>query len=155
MAEAFVLDVQARQKSGTNAAKQLRKKGLVPAVIYGHKEATASLAVPNDVLVKAIRHGVRIFDVTVAGAMQKALWRQWPNPPNRKSSDVSRARKKRKKRRSKRGIADCGSHFRDYVAYETGRRPWQSWQTLRRHSPQRRFRGGQYARGSARRRQLS
>ena len=28
-------------KRGTNAAKQMRKKGLVPAVIYGHKEATA------------------------------------------------------------------------------------------------------------------
>lgn len=79
MAEIFVLEVQERKTSGTNAAKQLRKKGLVPAVIYGHKEATASLAVPGDVLDKAIRQGVRIFDVTVGGAMQKALLRdvQW------------------------------------------------------------------------------
>ena len=79
MAEAFVLDVQDRAKHGTNAAKQLRKKGLVPAVIYGHGEGTASLSVPGDVLYKAIRQGVRIFDVTVNGAMQKALLRdvQW------------------------------------------------------------------------------
>lgn len=79
MAEIFVLEVQERKSSGTHAAKQLRKKGLVPAVIYGHKEETASLAVPGDVLYKAIRQGVRIFDVTVGGAMQKALLRdvQW------------------------------------------------------------------------------
>jgi large subunit ribosomal protein L25 len=79
MAEAFVLDVQQRTKHGTNATKQLRKTGLIPAVIYGHGEGTASLSVPGDVLHKAIRQGVRIFDVTVNGAMQKALLRevQW------------------------------------------------------------------------------
>jgi large subunit ribosomal protein L25 len=79
MAEAFVLDVQDRKSLGTNAAKQLRKQGLVPAVIYGHGEETASLSVPGDVLHKAIRQGIRIFDVTVSGAVQKALLRdvQW------------------------------------------------------------------------------
>ncbi len=79
MAEAFVLDVKDRKLVGTNASKQLRKQGLVPAVIYGHGEATASLAVPGDTLAKAIRHGVRIYDVTCNGAMQKALLRdiQW------------------------------------------------------------------------------
>ena len=52
---------------------------MVPAVIYGHGEATASLSVPGDTLSKAIRHGVRIYDVTMNGAMQKALLReiQW------------------------------------------------------------------------------
>jgi large subunit ribosomal protein L25 len=79
MAEAFVLDVQDRKKSGTNAAKQLRKQGLIPAVIYGHGEATASLSVPGDTLAKAIRHGVRIYDVKLGAAVQKALLReiQW------------------------------------------------------------------------------
>lgn len=79
MAETFVLEVQSRTSSGTNAAKQLRKKGLVPAVIYGHGEKTDSLSVPGDALHKAIRHGVRIYDVSLQGAVQKALLRdiQW------------------------------------------------------------------------------
>ncbi|MBI2805586.1 MAG: 50S ribosomal protein L25 [Planctomycetes bacterium] len=79
MAVAYVLEVQERSKSGTNAAKQVRKKGLVPAVIYGKGEVTESLSVPADLLNKAIRQGVRIFDVTKGGAMQKALLRevQW------------------------------------------------------------------------------
>jgi large subunit ribosomal protein L25 len=79
MAEVFVLTVQERKSHGSNAAKQLRKQGLVPAVIYGHGEATASLSVAGETLLKAIRHGVRIFDVTLNGAIQKALLRdvQW------------------------------------------------------------------------------
>jgi len=79
MAEAFILDVQERTKSGTNAAKQIRKKGLVPAVMYGHGEATKSVSVPGDALYKAIRHGVRIFDVKLGGNVQKTLLReiQW------------------------------------------------------------------------------
>jgi large subunit ribosomal protein L25 len=79
MAEVFVLEVEDRTKSGTNAAKQLRKKGLVPAVMYGHGEETAVLSVPGDALFKAIRHGVRIFDVKHKGGTQKTLLRdvQW------------------------------------------------------------------------------
>ncbi|MBI1832931.1 MAG: 50S ribosomal protein L25 [Planctomycetes bacterium] len=79
MAQVFVLDVQERKTRGTNAAKQLRKQGLVPAVIYGHGEATTSLSVPGISLYKAIRQGVRIFDVALNGATQKALLRdvQW------------------------------------------------------------------------------
>jgi large subunit ribosomal protein L25 len=79
MADVFVLEVQERKKSGTNAAKQVRKQGLVPAVIYGHGEATASLSVPGEALYKAIRQGVRIFDVKLGSAMQKTLLRdvQW------------------------------------------------------------------------------
>ena len=82
MAEQFTLEVEDRTKSGTNAAKQLRKKGLVPAVMYGHGEATAVLSVPGDLLYKAIRHGVRIFDVKHKGAVQKTLLRdvQWDPP---------------------------------------------------------------------------
>jgi large subunit ribosomal protein L25 len=79
VAEVFVLEVQAREKAGTNAAKQIRKQGLVPAVIYGHKEATTALSVPSEALYKAVRHGVRIFDVSLKGNVQKALLRdlQW------------------------------------------------------------------------------
>jgi large subunit ribosomal protein L25 len=79
MAEVFALTVQERKTHGSNAAKQLRKQGLIPAVIYGHGEATASLSVAGETLLKAIRHGVRIFDVTLNGAIQKALLRdvQW------------------------------------------------------------------------------
>lgn len=79
MAEAFILEATERTKAGTNAAKQLRKTGLVPAVMYGHGEATAVLSIPGEALYKAIRMGVRIFDVKSPAGVQKTLLRdiQW------------------------------------------------------------------------------
>lgn len=73
MADTVVLDVQERQKVGTNASRRLRKTGFVPAVIYGHEEKTVSLAVPGDSLNKAIRHGVRVYDVKLKDLTQKVL----------------------------------------------------------------------------------
>jgi large subunit ribosomal protein L25 len=47
--------------------------------VYGHKEATVSVALPGDELAKAIRHGVRVLDLQADGKTEKALIRdvQW------------------------------------------------------------------------------
>jgi large subunit ribosomal protein L25 len=79
MAESVVLVTQPRQGRGSQAARQLRRKGLVPAVLYGHKEETLSVALPADEVEKAIRHGVRVVDLKADGKEGKALIRdvQW------------------------------------------------------------------------------
>ena len=79
MAETVELDAKERASHGTRHARKLRKQGLVPAVVYGHGEATASLTIPADLLAKAIRHGVRVVDLKQASGVQKALIRevQW------------------------------------------------------------------------------
>ncbi len=79
MADTFVLPSQARPKLGSNASKQVRKKGLTPAVMYGHGEGSTSISVNALDLAKAVRQGVRVFDVTLEGATQKTLLRdlQW------------------------------------------------------------------------------
>jgi large subunit ribosomal protein L25 len=79
MADTVVLEVQERTKHGTNASRQLRKTGAVPGVIYGHEEATIPLSVPGDALYKAVRHGVRVYDVKLKSSTQKVLLRdvQW------------------------------------------------------------------------------
>jgi large subunit ribosomal protein L25 len=57
----------------------MRRKGLVPAVLYGHKEETLSIALPADEVAKAIRHGVRVVDLQAGGKEEKAFIRdvQW------------------------------------------------------------------------------
>jgi large subunit ribosomal protein L25 len=79
MAESVVLETQPRQGRGTHAARRLRREGLVPAVVYGHKEATVAVALPAEELTKAIRHGARVVDLKQGGGVQKALIRdvQW------------------------------------------------------------------------------
>lgn len=79
MAEAVVLTAQDRTQHGTHVARRLRKNGKIPAVLYGHKEATVPLSLSRDELYKAVRHGVRLVDVKQGDKMEKALIRevQW------------------------------------------------------------------------------
>jgi large subunit ribosomal protein L25 len=79
MVESLAMETQPRGGRGTRAARRLRKQGLVPAVVYGHKEATLSVVLATDEIQKAIRHGVRVVDLKAGGKVEKALIRdvQW------------------------------------------------------------------------------
>jgi large subunit ribosomal protein L25 len=79
MAESLVLETQPREGRGSQAARQLRRKGLVPAVVYGHKEPTVAIALPLETIDNAIRRGVRVVDLRTDGKDQKAFIKevQW------------------------------------------------------------------------------
>jgi len=79
MADAIVLVTQKREGRGTQAARRLRRQGLIPAVVYGHKEDAVSIALPQDELEKLIRHGTHVVDLQTDGNLQKALIKevQW------------------------------------------------------------------------------
>jgi large subunit ribosomal protein L25 len=81
MAESVTLVVEARQGRGSRKAQKLRAgtPPQVPGVVYGHKEATVSIAIPADALSSAIRHGARVVDLELGGKTEKALIRelQW------------------------------------------------------------------------------
>lgn len=77
--ESPTFTVQPREGRGSQAARRLRRQGLVPAVVYGHKEATLSVTLSTDELHKAIRHGVRVVDLKVDGKTETVFIRdvQW------------------------------------------------------------------------------
>jgi large subunit ribosomal protein L25 len=79
MAESIELAAEVRSNRGTREARRLRDRGFIPGVIYGHKEATVSLALSAEALENAIRHGARVVDLKSEGSVQKALIRdlQW------------------------------------------------------------------------------
>jgi len=79
MAETIEFVTQPRQPHGSREARRLRRRGLLPAVLYGHKEETLSVTLPRDEVEKAIRHGVRVLDISAGGQVEKALIRevQW------------------------------------------------------------------------------
>ena len=79
MADTLKLVTQPRQARGSQGARKLRRKGLVPAVVYGLKETNANVMLPKDDLQRAIRHGVRVLDLETDGKAQKVLIRevQW------------------------------------------------------------------------------
>jgi len=73
MAETISLPAQPRQDQGTSAARKLRKQGRVPAVLYGHKEATVAITVGAEELSTALRHGARAVAVQLDGKTEQAL----------------------------------------------------------------------------------
>jgi large subunit ribosomal protein L25 len=79
MAESVILTAKSRNTQGTHEARRMRRSGLIPGVVYGHKEATIPVTVQRDDLFKVIRHGVRVVDLQADGKTEKALIRevQW------------------------------------------------------------------------------
>src|SRR5438105_5987120 len=80
MAETVKLKAEPRQGSGSRAAEKLRKKGLVPGIVYGHKEAAVSVAVSAEELDRAIRvQHARVLDLQLDGKKETVLIRelQW------------------------------------------------------------------------------
>jgi large subunit ribosomal protein L25 len=73
MAESVVLQTQPRQGRGTQAARRLRRQGLIPAVVYGHKQATIAVALNGEEFSSAVRHGQRVVDLKLDGATERAL----------------------------------------------------------------------------------
>jgi len=79
MAEVLKLVTQPREGRGSQRAKRLRQKGLVPAVVYGHKKGTVAIALPGEELFKAVRAGAHIVNLQTGSETQTALIKetQW------------------------------------------------------------------------------
>lgn len=79
MAETMKFVAEPRSGRGSQESRRQRKKGHLPAVLYGHKEETLSLSLPLIEVEKAIRHGVRVVDLQAGGKEEKALIKetQW------------------------------------------------------------------------------
>jgi large subunit ribosomal protein L25 len=79
MSETQTLATQPRDKFGGHANRHLRKTGQLPAVLYGHKEATVALSISQEALVKALKSGGRVVHLAANGTTEQALIKevQW------------------------------------------------------------------------------
>src|SRR5207302_8228485 len=73
MAQAAQVSAKPRSELGSRANKRLRDGGLVPGVIYGHKEAVVPVTLPKKELVNHINKGAHLFDLSVDGKSEKVL----------------------------------------------------------------------------------
>src|SRR6476646_6159080 len=67
------LTAQPRPEVGSRANKRLRDRGLVPGVVYGHKEAVVPVTLQKKELVGHLNHGAHVFDLALDGKSQKVL----------------------------------------------------------------------------------
>lgn len=68
-----VLKATKREEIGSHRAKRLRAAGMVPCVVYGHGQETQSLSLQEQEVMLAIKHGDRLLELDLEGAMQNVL----------------------------------------------------------------------------------
>lgn len=61
------LTAEPRDKTGSGASKRLRRDGKIPAVLYGHGEATVHLAVPLAAAQELVFGHAQMVDLDIAG----------------------------------------------------------------------------------------
>ncbi len=74
MAELYTLEAKQRAELGSANCRRLRRRGLVPAVLYGKKIANVHLALDAAAFDAALRHHSRILDLKLPdGRVEKAI----------------------------------------------------------------------------------
>ena len=72
----YKLDVTSRQETRSKAAKALRKKGMIPGVLYFSGEDNVNISVEKSVLFHAMQSGQRIFEIDQDGESQYTMIKQ-------------------------------------------------------------------------------
>lgn len=73
MATSVTVTAQHRSELGSRANKRLRDRGLLPGVVYGHKEAVVPITLPKKEVVFHLEHGAHLFDLVLNGKSEKVL----------------------------------------------------------------------------------
>ena len=84
MAENKVLKAQARNGVGKGAARELRRQGLVPAVIYGDKKSPVTISIAYKDAMKFIYAGgflSHVLDLDVDGTVHRVIPRDYQLDP--------------------------------------------------------------------------
>lgn len=78
---AELLQVELRDTRGKRNARRNRREGKLPAVLYGHGQATVSLLVPAERFHAAVRRGARLVKLTGAvedqAFIREIQWDTW------------------------------------------------------------------------------
>lgn len=71
--QSIQITAKARPELGSRANKRLRDSGLIPGVVYGHKEAVVPVTLPKKELSNHLNHGAHVFDLSLDGKSEKVL----------------------------------------------------------------------------------
>jgi large subunit ribosomal protein L25 len=84
--ETYVLKAEARERVGKGSARELRRNGMIPAVIYGDKQAPLAVALSTNEVTKRIHAGgfmTTIATIEVDGKAIKVLPKDYQLDPVR------------------------------------------------------------------------
>ncbi len=67
------LTVQPRAETGSRSVRRLRKQGLIPGIVYGHKTEPTPIKVQKDALLQLLRHGLHMVELETDAGNERAL----------------------------------------------------------------------------------
>jgi large subunit ribosomal protein L25 len=73
MIEALSLQGEPREQLGSKAAAAVRRKGRIPAIVYGHKQEPVAISLDAHDFTEGLRHGHRLMDVAINGNTEKMI----------------------------------------------------------------------------------
>ncbi len=73
MAEIAKLEVHPRSGTGTAAARKLRRDGIVPGNIFGHKQDAQPVQMPAETVRAVLAKGARVVELSIGGKAEPAL----------------------------------------------------------------------------------
>ncbi len=73
MAQTAQITAKPRSELGSRANTRLRDAGMLPGVIYGHKEAVVPVTLPKKEVVGHLAHGTHLFEVGLDGKKETVL----------------------------------------------------------------------------------
>lgn len=71
--ETIALKTKPRAATGTRASQKLRKAGLIPAILYGHKQEPLNVCLAHDDVVSALKHHARVVDLHTPAGVETAF----------------------------------------------------------------------------------
>jgi len=71
--DTVTLPTQPRAEFGKRSAARVRKQGMIPAIIYGHKKDPVAVALPSEPVESALRHHARLVALQLPGGEETAL----------------------------------------------------------------------------------
>ncbi len=73
MGKAPLLKAEIRENAGSKPSAQIRAKGRIPAVVYGHKKQPVAVSLNSHNFVEALHHGHRLMDIQVGQKAEKMI----------------------------------------------------------------------------------
>jgi len=68
-----VLKATKREDTGTRKCRTLRKTGMIPGIVYGHKRGAEAISLSHHDMEVALLHGARLLTVEVDGKEQSVM----------------------------------------------------------------------------------
>jgi large subunit ribosomal protein L25 len=71
--QTITVKAETRDQRGSRANKRLRDQGLLPGVIYGHKQDVLPITLPRKETVGHLSHGAHVFSLALGGKTETVL----------------------------------------------------------------------------------